>query len=82
MEFNFLRPQVVKGFRVVSVSKNLLRKGVENSYKNINLSGRLIHAPKIKKAGVLQKPTFSHETKIYLIRSILIISFFKRSYGV
>jgi len=39
---------------VVSVSKNLLRKGVENSYKNINLSGRLIHAPKIKKAGVLQ----------------------------
>lgn len=54
MEFDFLRPQVVKGFRVVSVSKNLLRKGVENSYKNINLIGRLIHAPKIKKAGVLQ----------------------------
>lgn len=29
-------------------------------YKSI---GRLIHAPKNKKAGVLQLPTFSHETK-------------------
>nr|DAN14438.1 MAG TPA: hypothetical protein [Caudoviricetes sp.]DAX43542.1 MAG TPA: hypothetical protein [Caudoviricetes sp.] len=50
---------------MVSVSKNLLRKGVENSYKNINLSGRLIHAPKIKKSRRTAKPTFSQETKIY-----------------
>lgn len=55
-----------------------------NAYKRNKLvpPPRLIHAPKIKKAGVLQKPTFSHETKLYLIRSNLIISFFKRSYGV
>nr|DAN75510.1 MAG TPA: hypothetical protein [Caudoviricetes sp.] len=29
--------------------KVLLRKGVEKTPININLSGRLIHAPKIKK---------------------------------
>nr|DAW83144.1 MAG TPA: hypothetical protein [Caudoviricetes sp.] len=33
----------------------MLRKRVEKTpKKNINLIGRLIHAPKIKKAGVLQ----------------------------
>nr|DAU85416.1 MAG TPA: hypothetical protein [Caudoviricetes sp.] len=58
-----MRPQVVKGFRVVSVSKNLLRKGVENSYKNINLSGRLIHAPKIKKPAYCKTDFLSRNKK-------------------
>nr|DAM28099.1 MAG TPA: hypothetical protein [Caudoviricetes sp.] len=51
---------------MVSVSKVLLRKGVEKTPKrNINLIGRLIHAPKIKKPAYCNYRLFSHETKMY-----------------
>ena len=45
-------------------------------YKSI---GRLIHAPKIKKAGVLQNRLSLMKQKN--IRSKLIISFFKKEFG-